>query len=64
MVREGKMVRSRMDYILGTDRSIFRNVSVWDPQYNTNHFLVVGCLRSAPEREHARYIRGWRKMPL
>ena len=28
MVREGKAVRSRTDYLLGTDRSIFRNVSV------------------------------------
>ena len=57
MVREGKMVRSRMDYILGTDRSLFRNVSVRDPRHNTDHFMVVGCLRSALEREHARYIR-------
>ena len=31
MVREGKVVRSRTDYILGTDRSLFRNVSVQDP---------------------------------
>ena len=28
MVREGKVVRSRTDYLLGTDRSLFRNVSV------------------------------------
>ena len=26
--------------------------------------MAVGCLRSAPEREHARYIRGRGKMPL
>ena len=50
MVREGKDVRSRTDYRLGTDRSLFRNVSVRDQQHNTNHFMVVGCLRSAPER--------------
>ena len=62
MVREGKVVRSRTDYILGTDRSLFRNVSVWDPRHNTDHFMVVGCLHSAPEQEHARYIRGRRKM--
>ena len=31
MVRGGKAVRSRMDYILGTDRSLFRNVAVRDP---------------------------------
>ena len=28
MVEEGKVVRSRTDYILGTDRSLFRNLSV------------------------------------
>ena len=43
MVREGKVVRSRTDYSLGTDRSLFRNVSVQDPRHNTDHFMVVGC---------------------
>ena len=42
MVREGKVMRSRTDYLLGTDRSLFRNVSVRDQQHNTNHFMVVG----------------------
>ena len=28
MVRWGKAIRSRTDYILGTDRSLFRNVAV------------------------------------
>ena len=42
MVREGKVVRSRTDYLLGTDRSLFRNVSIRDPQHNTDHFMVVG----------------------
>ena len=28
MVREGRVVRSRKDYLLETDRSLFRNVSV------------------------------------
>ena len=55
MVREGKVVRSRTDYLLGTDKSLFRNVSVRDPRHNTDHFMVVGCLRSVPERDHARY---------
>ena len=54
MVREGKVVRSRTDYLLGTDRSLFRNMSVRYPRYNTNHFMVVGCLRSAPARACAR----------
>ena len=64
MVREGKVMRSRTDYLLGTDRSLFRNMYVRDPRHNTNHFMVVGCLRSAPERDHTRYIAGRRKLPL
>ena len=64
MVREGKVVRSHTDYLLGTDRSLFRNVSVRDPRHNTDHFIVVGCLRSALEQEHTRYITGRRKLPL
>ena len=64
MVREGKVVRSRTDYILGTDRSLFRNVSIRDLRHNTDHFMVVGCLRSAPAREHAKYLTGRRKLPL
>ena len=51
-VQEGKAIRSQTDYLLGTDRSLFRNVSVRYPQHNTDHFMMVGCLRSAPEREH------------
>ena len=34
MVRGGKAIRSRTDYILGTDRSLFRNVAVRYPRYN------------------------------
>ena len=52
------------DYLLGTDRSLFRNVSVRYPRHNIDHFMVVGCLRSSPEREHARYIKGRRNMLL
>ena len=50
MMREGKVVRSRMDFLLGTDRSFFRNVSAQDPRHHTDHFMVVDCLRSAPIR--------------
>ena len=64
MVREGKVVRYRTDYILGTDQSLFWNVSVRDPRQNTNHYMVLGCLCSAPEREHAKYLSGRKKLPL
>ena len=53
MVREGRVVRSWTDYLLGTDRSLFRNVSVRDPGYNTDHYMLVGHLRSATARDHA-----------
>ena len=44
MVREGKVIRSRTDYLLGTDRSLFRNVAVQDPIQNSDHNMVVGQL--------------------
>ena len=64
MVREGNVVRSRSDYILGTDQSIFWNVSVRDLRHNTDHYMVLGCLSRAPEREHAKYLLGRKKLPL
>ena len=64
MVQEVKVVRSRTDYILGTDRRLFRNVYVRDPRHNTKHYMVLGYLRSAPEREHARYLLGRKKLRL
>ena len=42
MVREGEIVRSQTDYILGKDRRIFWNVSVRDPRHNTDHYIVLG----------------------
>ena len=64
MVRGGKAIRSRTDYILGTDRSLFRNVAVRDPPYNSDHYMVVGLLRVGTVREHIRYIAGRRRIPL
>ena len=64
MVREGKVVRSRTYYIPGTDRRLFWNMSVRDPQHNTDHYMVLGCLRSAPEREHTNYLTGRKRLPL
>ena len=45
IVRGGKAVRSRTDYILGTDRRLFTNVAVRDPRYNSDHYMVMGLLR-------------------
>ena len=54
MVREGKVVRSRRDYILGTYHRLFWNVSVRDPWHNTDHYIVLGYLCSAKKREHTK----------
>ena len=64
MGRGGKAVRSRTDYILGTDRSLFRNVAVRDPRHNSDHYMVMGLLRGGTVREHLSYIAGRRRLPL
>ena len=46
----GEAIRSRTDYILGTDLSLFRNVAVQDPRYNSDHYMVVGLLRGGTVR--------------
>ena len=64
MVREGKVIWSRTDYLLGTDRSLFRKVSVRDPRYNSDHYMVVGLLQGGTTRDHIRFIAGRRRMSL
>ena len=64
MVWAGREVRSRTDYILGMDRHLFWNFSVWDPRHNSDHYMVLGCLHIAPLREHARYLGGSKRLPL
>ena len=64
MVREGKLIRSRTDYLLGTDRSLFRIVAVQDPRHNSDHYMVVVHLRGGTVHEHVQYIRGRRRMLL
>ena len=62
MTRQGREVRSRTDYILGFDRRIFQNVAVWDLGHNSDHYMVMGCLRGASSKEHSNYLRR-RKCP-
>ena len=64
MVRGGKAVRSKMDYILGTDRRLFMNVSVRDPRHNSDHYMVRGVLRGGTAKTHEKYIAGRRKVPM
>ena len=64
MVRAGREVRSRMDYILGMDSRLFWNVSVWDPRNKPDHYLVMGCLHSTPLREYSKYLGRRKGLPL
>ena len=64
MIREGREVRSRTDYILGMDHRLFGNVSVRDPRHNSDHCMALVCLHSASLKEHARYLRGRKRLPL
>ena len=54
MIREGREMRSRTDYILGTDRLLFGNFSIRDPWNNSYHYMFLGCLHSVPLRYHIR----------
>ena len=64
MLRKVREVRSRTDYILGTDRCLFGNVSVRDPRHNLDHYMVLGCLPSASLTEHKRYLGGSKRWPM
>ena len=64
MFRAGREVRSWMDYILGTDHCLFRNVAARYPWHNSDHHLVLGCLCRAPTREQTDYSRIRTRPPL
>ena len=56
MKMKGQEVPSRTDYILGMDRRLSRNVTVSDPQHNSDHYMVLGFLPSAPLSETKRFL--------
>ena len=39
-------------------------MAVWDPWHNSDHYLVLGCLCSAPLMEHTKYLGRNRRPPL
>ena len=39
-------------------------MSVRYPIHNTDHYMVLVCLRGAPDKEHAKYLRGRKNLPL
>ena len=64
MLGKVRKVRSRTDYILGTDHRICGKISVRDPQHNSDHYMVLGCLPSASLTEHKWYLRVRKTFPL
>jgi hypothetical protein len=64
MSRLGSLVTSRCDYLLGTDRRTFLNVCLKDPRFDSDHFMVLGTVRSAPQKENGEYLRGRKRFPI
>ena len=54
MIRGGQELCSRTNYILGTDHYLLQNVAVRDARPNTEHYLVLGCIRGAMPDVHLR----------
>ena len=50
MVQMGREVRSWTGYILWKDHCLFRIVAIRDPRHNSDHYMVLGCIRSASLR--------------
>jgi hypothetical protein len=64
MLRQGRLITSRCDYLLGVDRRTFTNVCLKAPRYDSDHYMVLGTIRSAKLKENRVYLRGRRKFPL
>ena len=45
------------------DYNLFQNLSIWDPLHNFDHYMVLGCLRSAAHKENHRYLGNLRRPP-
>ena len=64
--RNGETVRARCDYLLGTDRRMFTNVSIRDPRlFTSDHLMVHGSLLLNSSRRHSlAYVRARKRFPL
>ena len=56
MVRQGIVVRSWKDYIMGANCRVFWNMAFRAPRQKSNRFMVMGFLLSASPRDHARCL--------
>ena len=57
-------VLSRTYYILGIGSCLFQNAAVWDARHNTDHYLVLGCLRGAKPTTYSRYLGKRTRFPI
>ena len=64
MRRDGGDVWSRTYYILRIDRRLFQDVAIRDPRKNSDHYMVLGCLRGEPVRGLTDYLRKARRFSL
>ena len=63
--RNDGIIRSRCDYILGSDRRMFINMAIRDPRlYSSDHYCIVGDLRSSTLKCNRAYLRGRKRSPL
>ena len=53
-----------MDYLLGMDSHLFRNVSAQYPRHKLDHFMVLGCLYGAVQQEYFSYLGQRQRSPL
>ena len=47
-LRQGVLVTSRCDYLLGVDWRAFSKVRLKDPRFDLDHFMILGTLHGAP----------------
>ena len=64
MVLLGREVRSQTEYILGSSRWIFQNISARYSWHNSDHVVVMGCMCGASPRKNSRYLGRRTLLPL
>jgi hypothetical protein len=63
--RGNKTIKTRCDYILGSERGILTNIQLKDSRhYTSDHFMVVLSIFSAPKQDNASYLKARKKFHL
>ena len=61
---DGREVRSRREYILGTDRILFQDAAIQDTRHHSEHYMVLGCLRGGPTKDLTGCLQKACRFPL